>query len=171
MEIKSLFSDDKFSIFLAHNIKNTDQLKAYSSLENVTLLNPELILGYNHIAIALEKAVISKRRKQNKPLNKDIIYYTLENKSVEYCIPKHAINFNKEVNAFIIFINTKTTSIPSKEELQKKLDCSVLDIVDYSKFINFELIKEEFAISDCEINNDSGIIGAVYNRLSLKDLK
>lgn len=170
MEIKSLFSDDKFLIFLASNIINKEQLKAYSQMENVTLLNPELILGYNHIAIALEKAVISKRRKLNKPLNKDIIYYSLDNKSIEHCISKHMINLSNsnEVNSFIIFIN----SSPSKDELQKKLECTLLDVIDYSKFVNFNLIKEEFSISEVEINNnDSGILGAVYNRLSLKDLK
>ncbi len=59
----------------------------------------------------------------------------------------------------------------NEDELKVKFDCSVLGIEDYSYYTDFNEIKNEFQISDDEINTDSGIIGAVYNRISLKDIK
>jgi len=36
---------------------------------------------------------------------------------------------------------------------------------------DYKAIMKEFNISQFEVNNEFGIIGAVYNRISLKDLK
>jgi len=43
-------------------------------------------------------------------------------------------------------------------------------VENFSKFINFEKIKKYFDIKNDEIQNDGGIMGAVYNRIALKDL-
>ena len=46
-----------------------------------------------------------------------------------------------------------------------------IDPRNYDSFVNVSRLKDEFKVENIEINNDSGIIGAIYNRLNLKDLK
>jgi len=41
---------------------------------------------------------------------------------------------------------------------------------NFSKFVNLEKIKKNFEIKNEEIENDGGMMGAVYNRIALKDL-
>lgn len=172
MEFKSIFDPNLLlHIFLLENIKNTDSLKALASQDNIAILNPEYILGFTHLSISIEKSATSKRRKLDKPISKDLIQYTLDNSKHEYCIDLHNIfkEGSNTKNCFLIFCNNK--NVPSESEIEKSLDCISLGVEDYSKYTNFEKIRKEFSITETEINNETGIIGAVYNKLSLKDLK
>lgn len=176
MEIKSKFcSEYTFLVYLATDVKNKDELKSLCKRDDVIVLNPEYIMGYNHITISIEKAVTSKRRKQDKPIKTDVIQYTCENSRVDQCLSLHDVSKISEehpelkTNCFIIFVNPNIK--PNDLELEQKLKCSFLSIEDYSTLTDMSKIKAEFGITEQEGFNDSGIIGAVYNRLALKDLK
>lgn len=196
MEISSKFNSSiSFKIYLLKDVRKKENLKKLASNSFISLLSPKLIIGFNHITIAIEKAITSKFRKTNRSLSKDIIYYSLDNSKLDYCLERHNLfkndeksndNQNESISCFIVIINIKNNvqndskselneaealMSLNEDELKVKFDCSVLGIEDYSYYTDFNEIKNEFQISDEEINTDSGIIGAVYNRISLKDIK
>jgi hypothetical protein len=43
--------------------------------------------------------------------------------------------------------------------------------LNYNNFVSVEKLRQEFKIENNEINNIGGIIGSIYNRVALKDLK
>ncbi len=69
---------------------------------------------------------------------------------------------------YLLFIDLKKHQI---EEIKEKLEGVEILPENYSKFVNFEKVMKEFEIKYEEIDNDSGIMGAVYNRIAIKDLK
>jgi len=43
--------------------------------------------------------------------------------------------------------------------------------MNYNNFVSIEKLRKEFKIDENEVNNTAGILGAIYNRIALKDLK
>lgn len=172
MEIRSIFNNEySFKVFLLEEVKNKAELEKFKNKENHCLINPEYIIGLNHLTIAFEKAVTSKRRKLDRSISKDFIHYTLDNNKLEHCLEIHDVikNFGESVSCFAIVINDKDNL--ADEDIEKLLNCKVLGVEDYSKYIDTDKLKKEFGIQDIECKNETGILGAVYNRLALKDLK
>lgn len=174
MEIVSITDNSQvFQIFLLNNITKINELKAYSEKETTVVLNPELILNSTHLAIALERSVVAmKKKKLSKPHKKDIIYYCSNSGKTDICLANHAINFdNKEKphSCFLILIDSEKTYL--SDEISELFGCEVYDSSNFSYFTNIQKIKKEFEIEDIEDNLDTGLLGAIYNRLSLKDLK
>jgi hypothetical protein len=100
-------------------------------------------------------------------LKKEIIYYSSDKGNVNQCVKMHSIS-KENPNAYLLFINF------SREETEKNIiDLNGKEITpeNYSKFVNLEKLIKEFDIKNEEIENDSGILGAIYNRISLKDSK
>jgi hypothetical protein len=115
---------------------------------------------------ALYNFKILKKHKSEK-LKKEIIYYSSEKGKVDFCMKLHKIHLDQP-NAYLLFINVNTDEICKiKSEIKGK----EITPDNYSKFVNYEKIIKEFEISNDEIDNDLGIIGAVYNRIAIKDLK
>lgn len=57
------------------------------------------------------------------------------------------------------------------EELKESIGGAEIGQENYSMYADFDIIKKEFDIKEIELENETGIIGAVYNRIALKDLK
>jgi len=58
-----------------------------------------------------------------------------------------------------------------KQGLEKLLSCRVVEAENFSDYSNIKRIIKDFNLTEDESKTNSGILGAVYNRLSLKDLK
>ena len=99
--------------------------------------------------------------------NAIIHYLTCENK-LENSLKLHQIT-KKDKNFYIIFIDF------SKEDIDKEinnLEGNIISPENYNKFKNEDEIKKKFKITEIEINNiENGLERAVYNKLSIKDLK
>lgn len=115
---------------------------------------------------ALYNFKILKKHKSEK-LKKEIIYYSSEKSKVDICVKSHKINSDRP-NAYLLFINLNKDEI---KEIKSELKGKEITPDNYSKFVDFKKIIKEFEISNEEIENDVGIIGAVYNRIGIKDLK
>lgn len=195
MEIISLFDNKcNFKIYLLEDVKNYNELIKVCNLDYVCLLNPEYILGVNHISIAIEKSVTSKKRRLDRPISKEIVFYSCLSNKLDMCLDIHNAskiidkvknntnkdnsegnqtidiksNENNTLNVFLIYCNN--TYFPKyNKEVEDLFECKCLEVEDFSKYTNLNYLIKEFNINDIEFNNEAGIIGSIYNRLSLKD--
>lgn len=56
-------------------------------------------------------------------------------------------------------------TITSEKSIQE------INPLNFNNFVSVEKLRQEFKIENNEMNNTAGIIGSIYNRIALKDLK
>lgn len=173
MELSSIFEPYvKIQIFLLGNIENKEELIKLINRDDVCILNPEFILNITHISIALDKAVQAMgKKKQTNLSKKDLIYYCCDTSKFESCLQIHNVNLssNDPINCILIFINSKKKYLD--DDFISLLKCEVHDLTKIPYFTKLEKLEKEFGITSIEKQTNSGLIGGIYNRLSLKDLK
>ena len=149
---------------------NYEKVKELDKNKNVVILNPDLIIDSFHIKLGVNNAIykIFSGKTRTKILKNAIIHYLTVDNKLENSLKLHQIT-KKDKNFYIIFIDF------SKEDIDKELnnlEGNIISPENYNKFKNEEEIKKKFKITDIEINNiENGLERAVYNKLSIKDLK
>ena len=149
---------------------NYEKIKELDKNKNVVILNPDLIIDSFHIKLGVNNAIykINSGKTRTKMLKNAIIHYLTVDNKLENSLKLHQIT-KKDKNFYIIFIDF------SKEDIDKEinnLEGNIISPENYNKFKNEEEIKKKFKITDIEINNiENGLERAVYNKLSIKDLK
>ena len=149
---------------------NYEKIKELDKNKNVVILNPDLIIDSFHIKLGVNNAIykINAGKTRTKMLKNAIIHYLTVDNKLENSLKLHQIT-KKDKNFYIIFIDF------SKEDIDKEinnLEGNIISPENYNKFKNEDEIKKKFKITDIEINNiENGLERAVYNKLSIKDLK
>ena len=139
--------------------------------DNIILLNPNYIVSSYHIVLGVNKGCynISINKCKSKNLKKEIIHCMTNENKLEKSLKLHSIDNNTENNYYIIFINMNISQI---NEILKNIGGNEISSINYSKFVNNNQLIESFQIKEDEIkNHEDGILSAVYNRISTKELK
>jgi hypothetical protein len=164
------FENFKFNLTLMTNIQNYKILSELDKSDNIVLLNPDYIISAYQIKLSIYKALynfeVLKKHKSEK-LKKEIIYFSTDKGKVDMCTKLHKIN-ESNPNCYLIFINQNKEEV---DIIKKDLQGEEIMVENYCKFVNYENIMKEFDIKEEEVENDNGIMGAVYNRIAIKDLK
>lgn len=148
-----------------------EEIEKMSKKDNIVLLNPDFIISSFHILIGVNRAYynLHVQKMKSKQIKKEIIHCMTNETKLENSLNIHSIANNENNNYFLIFINL------SKEEIEKEisnLKANEISSINYSKFINEEAIMKTFGIKEIEIKKcENGLTGAVYNRISTKELK
>jgi hypothetical protein len=100
-------------------------------------------------------------------LKKEIIYFCSAKSKTEHCQKLHNI-INDNPSCYLLFIDSTKDDIKNIKEI---LGGNEVNPSNYEKFLSYDKIIKEFEISEEELENDMGIMGAVYNRIATKDLK
>ena len=149
---------------------NYEKIKELDKNKNVVILNPDLIIDSFHSKLGVNNAIykINSGKTRTKMLKNAIIHYLTVDNKLENSLKLHQIT-KKDKNFYIIFIDF------SKEDIDKEinnLEGNIISPENFNKFKNEDEIKKKFKITDIEINNiENGLERAVYNKLSIKDLK
>jgi hypothetical protein len=170
MELCSLLEPtSKIQIFVLGNIQNSTEYVKLINRDDICILNPELIINLTHISITFEKSVQAMIKKKSSHLSKkDLIYYSCDSSKLENCLQQH--NFGAvQLNSILIIINSDKKYLD--DDFTSLLKCEVYDVTKIPYFTKFDKLEKEFGITNSEKSTSSGIIGGIYNRLSLKDLK
>lgn len=139
--------------------------------DNVVLLNPDYIVSSYHILIGVNKAFynITMKKTKSKFIKKEIIHCMTNETKLDASLQLHSVEKNTDGNYYIIFINYKQSDISNEISALKGNEISA---ENYSKFINETAIMSSFGIKEIEIEkSENGLCGAVYNRISTKELK
>lgn len=165
------YKNHKFHLTLLSEIENTPYLTGeIEKNDNIVIFNPDFVVSSFQIILSINKALynlnVLKKSKSEK-LKREILYHSSEKGKVDLCIKLHKIN-NESPNCYFLFIDMSKEDIGN---IKTKLKGNEVRTENYSKFVNYEKIIKEFELSEEEMNNDSGIMGAVYNRIAIKDLK
>lgn len=165
------FSRDSSLYLTLITCADKDAIKELDKKENVVLLNPDYIISSYHILIGVNRAYynIQMKKTKSKMIKKEIIHCMTNETKLETSLHLHSISNNKSGNFYIIFINYKQSEINNEIAFLKGNEISS---ENYSKFINESEIMSSFAIKENEIEkSENGLCGAVYNRISTKELK
>lgn len=163
------YSKHNFYLTLIANANN-DKIKELDKNKNVIILNPDLILDLFHIKLGVNNTLYKFQtgKSKTKHLKNAIIYYLTNENKLENSMKLHQITKNDK-NFYILFIDF------NKEDIDKELnnlEGNIISPENFNKFKNEEEIKKKFKISENEIENiENGLERAIYNRLSIKDLK
>ena len=88
---------------------------------------------------------------------------------LENSLKLHSIENNEENNFYIIFIDMTQ---PEVDQILDQIKGNEISSINYSKFVNEEKLVQSFQIKQEELDNsEEGILRAVYNRISVKELK
>jgi hypothetical protein len=98
---------------------------------------------------------------------KEIIYFCCAKSKTDHCQKLHNI-IHDNPSCYLLFIDTTKDEIKIIKEI---LGGNEVNPSNYEKFLSYDKIIKEFEISEEELENDMGIMGAVYNRIATKDLK
>lgn len=166
MEFRSKFKlDHKFKIALVNEISNFGELQRLKKLDHIVVLNPELICSLFHVFLSIERALTFKRKKTGN-LKTDIIYFSCESGKYDYCLNLHDLDKSR-TSYILLFIN----NFADFDSICGTLGGKIAPVEKFSEHLNLERIKTEFSISEDEQLKHRNILGAVYNRLALKDVK
>ena len=160
---------ENFYLTLIANANN-DKIKELDKNKNDVILNPDLIFDSFHIKLGINNALykIKTGKTRTKILKNAIIHYLTNDNKLNDSLKLHQISKNDK-NFYIIFIDF------TKDDIDKEINNLEGNIIlpeNFYKFKNEEEIKKKFKINDIEIENiDNGLERAIYNRLSIKDIK
>ena len=143
----------------------------YNKKEKIIFLNPEYIITPFQIKLCVNKSyhdiLIKKSKTKNEKNN--IIFTSTNEEKLDKSLKIHNITNNKKNNYYVLFIDMDKNEI---ENIIKDLKGEEINEINYSKYVNEELIINYFKIKKEEIQSrENGLINAIYNRLSTKNLK
>jgi tRNA threonylcarbamoyladenosine modification (KEOPS) complex Cgi121 subunit len=143
--------------------------------DNLIVLNTDFIADICHILIAVKRAVhnfyVLKKHKSEK-LKKEIIYHVGDKNKIEPALKMHRID--GEGGYYLLFINqNEETRKQIIERFYSDLNnkSQTVSVENFSKYVNLDRLKKEFEVKDEELESEGGLIGAIYNKIALKDLK
>lgn len=115
---------------------------------------------------ALQNSKIYNKLKTGN-LKNEIIYFCSAKSKVDSCLKIHRIT-PENPNCYLLTINMSSSD---SEEIKRTLCGKEADSYLFNRFMNYEKVIKEFEITEEELGNDMGLMGAVYNRIAIKDLK
>jgi hypothetical protein len=115
---------------------------------------------------ALQNWKVVKKLKTGT-FKKEIAYFLSSKSKTDLCLKIHKIT-EENPSCYLLFVDASREEINSNKEI---LGGTEVNPANYEKFLNYQKIIKEFEISEEESDNDMGIMGAVYNRIAIKDLK
>ena len=147
-----------------------EEVKQLDKRENIIFLNPNYIVSSYHILLGVNRAFYNKSvgRVKTRDFKKEIIHCLTNETKLEKSLSLHSVDNNQENNFYIVFLNLSQGEI---DEILSKLKGNELTSKNYSKLVNEEKLCEAFEISKEEQETENGIPGAIYTRISTKELK
>lgn len=173
MNFNTPYSRDKsFSLYLL-TCADKQELINLDEQEDIVILNSDYIISSYHILLGVNRAYfnIAYNKVKSKIIKKEITHCLTAESKLENSLNLHNINknFNETGTYFILFINRNKDEC---EKVIKDIKGNIISPGNYARFINEDKIIKSFNITEEELNScENGIIGAVYNRITTKDLK